>query len=177
MATYDLVCDTTSYSLSGQTANLEYNRLFDCGTRDFYAVGKSASLLYHRRTSLSQVAYNIAGYNTTLDLERQRLYAGSVTIVGNPANLEYNRKPALDGGSYNLSGTDANLVYAKGLLTPAAGPMDLTGQDANLRYLLLYSLSLTPGAISLTGQELLPDYYEHLLSTGIAEFIITTYAN
>lgn len=148
-----------------------------CTTRDFYVTGRSVDLLYHRIMSLLHTSYTLHVLDATLSLERQALDSGFFVAIGNPANLEYHRLLNPDLATYTLTGQDANLVLAIGLLSAESGTVSLTGQTADLRHLLFYSLLCEYGMVTIDGSDILATYYKHLFATNIAEFIIDVYTN
>ena len=108
---YTLTADAGSFSLTGQSAGLEYGRM----------------------VSASGGSYALSVGNAGVEYGRQVVAAGdSLSLSVGDAGLAATRTIAADGGSYSLSGSAA-VEYSR-VIDAAGGSFALTVGDAGLDY-------------------------------------------
>jgi hypothetical protein len=117
---YTLIADGSSYSYSGNNANLLYNRILTADGGIYSYNGNNANLSYTPTGAYTLIADG-----------------GTYSYNGNNANTLYSRVLVADGGTYSYNGNNANLVYAPSgayTLTAESGLYTYSGNNANLIY-------------------------------------------
>lgn len=132
--TYTLTADSASYTLTGQTTGLAFNRVLTADTQSFALTGQTTGLAFNRTLAAD---------------------SGSFALTGQDAGLAFNRVLSAENGSYALDGQDVTLTYtpisgATYTLTAASGSFALTGQDTGLAFNRV--LTADTQSYSLSGQ-------------------------
>lgn len=125
-----------SYSLTGQSAGLLFNRKLTAEYGTHSLTGQDVGLLLNRLVSAAQGSYALTGQDATLTYTQPGVY--SLTA---------------DSGTYNWTVSDAFADYT---MVALHGTYDLTGQDATLTLTGAppqdYVMSVDAGYYSLTGR-------------------------
>lgn len=124
---YVLTAETGSYTLSGQDADLLFNRLLTADVGAYTVAGQDANL--------------IRGYTLVAE-------TGGYVYTGQDAALLFNRVLTADPGAYTLVGYDANLTRGFTLVAEA-GSYTISGQDASFLYNRVLNAEI--GAYNYTG--------------------------
>ena len=116
--TYTLTADSASYTLTGQTTGLNFNRVLAADTQSYTLTGQTTGLAFNRTLAAA---------------------SGSFALTGQDAGLAFNRVLSAANGSYALDGQDVTLTYtpisgATYTLGAASGSFALTGQDTGLAF-------------------------------------------
>ena len=123
-----LIADGATYLLSGNSANLLYNKLISASSSSFILNGQDAVLKSDRYFTCSYAQYN---------------------LTGNNANLNASRILGANNTSFTLSGQDAAFFKAFNL-SSESGQIVFTGQDAALKKNSL--LTANSSSFILSGQ-------------------------
>ena len=167
---YILVCDTGSFTLTGQNIDLFANRIIQTLKGDFALTGQDAGLLYNRLLNAEKGDFTLTGY----DVDFSRTYAvvaqkGDFVLTGQNIDLFMKRLMGVDKGDFTLSGQNIDL-FANRLLSTEKGDFILTGQNINL--FLNRVLNAEKGDFNLIGQDI-DLLISRLLSAGTGSFILT----
>jgi len=151
-----------SYALNGQTINLRASRILPCTQGAYSLNGQNASLLWNARISMTAGAYAFTGQSVGF-YRGLRLVAaaGTFTYLGQSVGLSRSAYLRADAGLYTLDGIDAALTLAA-RVSAAPGAYSVAGQNAGVS--ASRSVLAGQGAYSLTGQTLA--FVRHLLLTG-----------
>jgi hypothetical protein len=116
----------------------------------FALTGQSANLLYNRKVTAAQGSFALTGQDAGLRTTRTLVCDyGAFTLTGQAAALTRGYTMTADQGSYSLNGQTANLLSTR-TLAAAQGSFSLTGQSSNL--LRGYRVTASQGSFTLTGQ-------------------------
>lgn len=133
---FTLPSDQGSYSLTGQSAGLLFNRKLAAEHGTHSLTGQDVGLLFNRLVSAGQGSYALTGQDATLTYTQPGVY--SLTA---------------ESGTYNWTVSDAFADYT---MVALHGTYDLTGQDATLTLTGAppqdYVMSVDAGYYSLTGR-------------------------
>lgn len=149
--TYTLTASAGTFSVSGQTANLLFNRRLTCSAGTFSLSGQSAGLLKTSSLSASAGTFALSGQDATL-LTNRNLTAtfGSFSLAGQDVDFQTGKRISAEAGVFSLSGQTVTFLYDR-VLPAEVGSFSLTEQSAGL----LYNRTLTGqvGTFSLSGQD------------------------
>ena len=130
---YTLSCAAGTFSYSGGTAGLAFNRVLSAASGTFAYTGGDATLTY---TPASGDDYTLAAAGGTFS------YSSEAT------GLAFNRVLGAASGTFSYSGGDANFSRGR-TLSAAGGTFAYSGGDAS--FLRTYVLSAEGGSFSLAG--------------------------
>lgn len=148
---YTLTCDQGTYAVSGQAANVFYNRNLVSDQGTYTVSGQAATLRSDFRFPADQGTYAFSGQDAITKVDYKIVAAqGSYSIAGQDALLVGVGSLTAEQGLYTLSGQAANLLTSY-VLTAAQGSYSNTGQTANL--LFGGSLTAAQGTYTVTGQD------------------------
>lgn len=160
-----LTANSGSYTLTGQTASLEYNRIFAANSGSYSITGQAATLFKSIILQALSGSYTLSGQNASLLATRQLIAnSGSYVITGQAATIFKSIILAANSGSYSVTGQPVTLQLLKKLVANP-GSYNLTGQDVS--FIKAFIFSVESGQYVLTGQEanLTSDHVE--LAAGI----------
>lgn len=154
---YTLTADSASFSLTGQTATLAFNRTLAADSASYTLTGQATGLAFNRVLTADSASYALTGQDATLTYTpisgaTYTLIADSASfaLTGQPVGLAFNRVLAADTTSYALTGQDATLAQGY-TLAAENGAYSLTGVDASL--IATRKLVADSGAFVFTGQD------------------------
>lgn len=131
---WEIAADAGSYSLSGQTAALEFDRQVDAATGSYALTGQAATLSKGLTLAAASGAYLLSGQDATFNRNRVvDAAAGSYALTGAAAALEHDRDIVAAAGAYLLSGGDAALELDRQVIA-AGGSYALSGAAASLEF-------------------------------------------
>lgn len=149
---YSLTADVGTYTLTGQNADLYYNRAVSADAGAYSLTGQAASLLRDSLLSLDAGSYAITGQDASLDYQKAiSADAGSYSITGQIADLTRSVVLSADAGAYVISGQDANLARSA-YLDANIGSYAITGEAATLLYEQARVINAQVGSYAITGQ-------------------------
>ncbi|MEM4720542.1 MAG: hypothetical protein QXT73_00595 [Candidatus Methanomethylicaceae archaeon] len=156
-AGYTLECLSGAISLSGNLAQVLFNRLLSASAGSVSLNGFASSLLFNRLVSVLAGSVSVDGSPSSVLFDRQlSATVGSISIAGNQALVLFSRKLEAGAGGVYLSGSQAGLAYNR-VLVPSAGEIVIVGQPATLTYtqIGIYTLLCLGGAVELDGNPLI----------------------
>lgn len=152
-----LIANGSTYLLSGNSASLLYNKLLDGQSSSFSLNGQDAFLDFDRRLicDFSQYAYTPNSAN--LSASRIIISDGSsFDLTGQDVSFLKGTRLLADNGSLLLSGQDA-ILRKNSILVTNNSSFVLNGQNANLLKSFLVDAT-TNGSFILSGQPVLFKY-------------------
>lgn len=131
--TYTLTAAKGTFTLTGNTTTLLFNRVIAANKGTYTLTGQNASLIFNRVLSANR---------------------GMFTLTGQPSILLFHRVLLANKGTFSLTGQDVTLTYTPiggptYTLTCSAGSFNLTGQNAALLFNRV--ISANTGVFTLTG--------------------------
>jgi hypothetical protein len=130
---YVLSAESGTFSYTGGTAGLAFNRALAAAGGTFAYTGGDASFVFTRKLAAD---------------------SGTFSYTGGDATLVFSRKLVADGGTFSYTGGDATLTYTPvGSYTlPAdSGTFSYSGGDATFAWTRAYTLTAESGTFSLSG--------------------------
>lgn len=164
--TYTLTANYGSFSLTGESANLNSARKLTASYGSFSLSGQAATLKSARKLTADYGSFSLAGQSATLKSARKLVADyGSFSLSGQSAGLSSARRLIAAVGTFALSGQDALTKVAR-LLQAAFGQFTLSGQDASLTKHTAgttdYTLLAGYGVFTLTGEAANLNYVQHI---------------
>lgn len=142
------ISDSGSFSLTGTTTGLRFNRLVSAANGSYTLSGTNANTLYNRKMPADSALFTTT--MTTVYGLYSRVFtcaSGSYTFTGTAANLFKDRTLVASSGVYTLSGTAASLL-AQRKLTIDSGSYSLTAYNPLLSH--GYTLHANSGSYTST---------------------------
>lgn len=121
---FTLDASAGAYSLSGQSADLGYHRIFAADAGAYTLTGQSAELGKGFVVTADAGAYVLTGQDADL---RSGIDTGAYVLTGQDAGLQHHHVLTSNAGAYVLTGQDATFAV---VMPAEAGSYVLTGQDA-----------------------------------------------
>lgn len=162
-----------SYGLSGQSQELQADRKIIASPDSYSLTGQTLNLLFARKIIISPDSYTLTGtaYELVYGGGAYELIAegGTFTLTGQTQELLAARKIIANGESYVLSGQDSSLLFGKKIIASGDSYV-LTGQAQTLIYGL--AIIAESGTFNLTGtaQGLLLD---RIIPLGSGSYVLT----
>ena len=151
-AALTLTADSGTYSITGQAANLYYNRAISADAGAYSLNGQAAQTLRAAFLSLDAGSYAITGQDASFVYGQAiSADAGDYSITGQIADLTRAVVLSADSGAYSIAGQDANLSRSL-YLNAVLGSYNITGQDATLTYEQARVINGDAGSYAITGQ-------------------------
>lgn len=152
--TYTADLTAGSFTLTGNSADLLFNRQVDLSTGVFSLTGNSTDLLLGRVADLSTGGFNLTGNAVDLTLTASGSYVadlstGDFVLAGQDVGLVYNRVAALTAGTFTLTGNSLDLNKGR-TVDLGVGTFTLTGNSLAITRPVRV-LDATAGTFVLTG--------------------------
>jgi len=151
-AALTLTADSGTYSITGQTADLYYNRAISADAGAYSLDGQAAQTLRDALLSLDAGSYAITGQDASFVYGQAiSADAGDYSITGQIADLTRTLVLSADSGAYSIAGQDANLSRSL-YLNAVLGSYNITGENATLVYEQARVINGDAGSYAITGQ-------------------------
>ena len=151
-AALTLTADSGTYSITGQAANLYYNRAISADAGAYSLNGQAAQTLRAAFLSLDAGSYAITGQDASFVYGQAiSADAGDYSITGQIADLTRAVVLSADSGAYSIAGQDANLSRSL-YLNAELGSYVITGENATLVYEQARVINGDAGSYAITGQ-------------------------